>query len=196
MRSMLKVSLLLVILCTAAFADVAPDPGYTNVPADLILETNADLSGFRFFLQSPMSIEEITLRSGTPTVIPASGRGGAARYADLIAIPRQDLGQISGDLSPSSGLLDSMIRGKSFPNAREVLSHNFQATISVVEGSFWKAPVYRLSLTDGVIVAEKTSHSGASVMKFAIPVVIAGVLIAIGIAIIGIWLFRRSRKKV
>jgi hypothetical protein len=37
---------------------------------------------------------------------------------------------------------------------------------------------------------------GRSLMMYAIPVVTAGVLIAIGIAIIGIWLFRRSRRKV
>lgn len=193
MRSLLKASLLL-ILAGAAFADVAPDPGYTNVSADLTLETTADLSAYRFFLESPMSIEEVKISSGSPTLISASGRAGAARFARLLAVPVSDI-TISGELTPS--VLEDLIRRKSFSNAREVLSHNFQTTVSVVERPVWKPPVYRLSLEDGVVSATKVSGGpGGSLLIYAIPAVAVGVLFAIGIAIIGIWLLRRSRKKV
>jgi hypothetical protein len=198
MRSFLKISLILA-LCSVAFADVAPDAGYTNVPADLVLETSADLSGYRFFLESPMNVEEVKLNAGSPTVIAASGRGGAARYAKLIAVPVSDM-TISGDLS--GGLLDDLIRRKRFPNARELLSHNFQATITLIEKPIWKPPVYRLSVENGSISASKfeaipvVGGTDRSLLLYAIPVVIGGVLITLAIAVIGIWLFRRSRKKV
>lgn len=198
MRSLLKASLLL-ILVTAVFADVAPDPGYTSVPADLTLEAVGDLSGYRFFLESPMSVEEVKLNAGSTTIIESTGRGGAARYVKLIAVPVSDM-TISGELTPS--LLQDLIRRKQFPNAREILSHNFQATISVLEKPVWTPPVYRIAIENGAVTATKlgvvpvVGGSGRSLMMYAIPVVIAGVLIAIGIAIIGVWLFRRSRKKV
>jgi len=198
MRSLLRISLILV-LCTVAFADVAPDAGFTNVPADLVLITSADLSGYRFFLESPMSVEEVKLNAGSTTVIAATGRGGAARYAKLIAVPVSDM-TISGDLS--GGLLDDLIRRKRFPNARELLSHNFQATITIIEKPVWKPPVYSLTIENGVVIATKpevvtvVGGSGRSLMMYAIPVVIGGVLITIAIAIIGIFLFRRSRKRV
>jgi hypothetical protein len=184
----------MLVLAASAVADVAPDPGYANVPADLILEANADLSEFRFFLQSPIRVEEVKLSSGSPTVISASGRGGASRYVSFIAVPRSDIG-ISGDLTES--LLEDLVRRKTFRNAREVLTHNFQATVTVVEKPLWKPPVYRLTVENDIVKAKMTSGgAGGSLLLYAVPVIFAGVLIAIGIAIIGIWLFRRSRKKV
>jgi len=193
MRSLLKVSLILAF-CTITFADVAPDPGYTNISADLIIETSEDLSAYRFFLESPMRVEEIKINTGSPTTVSASGRAGAAKFAKLIAVPITDM-TISGELTPS--LLENLIRRHAFANAREILSHNFQTTVSVVEKPLWKPPVYRLSIQNGAVAATKISEeSGHSLLFYAIPVVLVGVLITIGIAIIGFWLFRRSRKKV
>lgn len=198
MRSLIKARsliLALLILPNAVAADVAPDPGYSNVSADLILESAADLSAYRFFLESPLRVEEVKLNVGSPTVISAAGRGGAARFGTLIAVPVNDLNAISGDLSGAA--LDDIIRQKRLPNARELLSHNFQTTVSVVEKPVWKAPVYRLSLENGVVTAAKVSGgAGGSWLIYAIPVGVAAVLMAIGIAIVGLWLIRRSRRKV
>jgi hypothetical protein len=197
MRSLIRAKNILVallIFAVPAWADVPPDPGFTNVSADLIIETAADLSAFRFFLESPNRVEEIKVSSSSLTRIDAAGRAGVAKVAKLIAVPISDI-TISSELTPS--LLENLIRRKTFANARELLSHNFQTTVSVVEKPVWKPPVYRLSLENGVVTATKVSEgSGSSLLFYAIPVVIVGVLIAIGIAIIGLWLFRRSRKKV
>ena len=196
MRSLLKFSLLLAVLCTAAFADVAPDPGYTNVPADLVLKCEGNLAAYRFFLESPADVEEVEMTADSTTVIRAEGRGGARRYAKLIAIPREDFNSISGDLS--GGLLEDLIRRKSFPNATELISHNFQTTIPLYEKPLWSSPFYYVSASNGVITAQKPidglDRSQVSRMLFFGG--IAGVLIAVGIAIIGIWLFRRSRREV
>jgi len=197
MRSLIRVRSILIallILSMSALADVPPDAGFTNVSADLRIETGADLSDFRFFLESPMRVEEIKISSGSPTRIDAAGRAGAAKFAKLIAVPISDM-TISGELTPS--LLEDLIRRKSFANAREILSHNFQTTVSVIEKPVWKPPVYRLSLENGGVIATKVSEGpDRSLLFYAVPVVFVGVLIAIGIAIIGLWLFRRSRKKV
>lgn len=190
-------SLLFVLLVLAVFAygDVPPDPGYTSVSADLTLETASDLSAYRFFLESPMSVEEVKLIAGSPTVIPAAGRGGAARRANLIAVPVADMSVISGDIS--GGTLEDFIRSKRFPNARELFSHDFQTTISIFEKPIWKAPTYQLSLESGVVtVAKAKGGTSGSLLVYVMPVVAVSVLIAVGIAIIGLWLFRRSRKKV
>ncbi len=195
MRSLLKtrsVLFALLVLSISAFGDVPPDPGYANVSADLTIETKSDLSGFRFFLESPMRVEEVEISSASPTVISASGRSGAAKFAKLIAVPVSDI-TISGELTPS--LLEDLIRRKSFANARAMLSHNFQTTVSVVEKPTWKPPVYKLSLENGIVTATKVS-GGGSLLMYVIPIVAVGVLMAAGIAIIGLWLFRRSRKKV
>lgn len=195
MRSFLKISLLLV-LCSVAFADIAPDPGDSNVQADLIIETNADLSGYRFFLDSPMRVEEVKINPGSITTISAQGRAGAAKLGKLIAVPVTDI-TISGELTPA--LLEDLIRRKAFPNARDLFTHYFQTTIPTIEKPVWKPPVYRLSIENGVVASTKISparQTGVSLLYYAIPVVAVGVLMTIGIAIIGIWLFRRSRKKV
>ncbi|MDI1242562.1 MAG: hypothetical protein PSX80_11645 [bacterium] len=195
MRSLAKVSLLL-ILCTAAFADVAPDFGYTYVPADLTLRSVGDLSGYRFFLESPNRIEEIKITPGATTTISASGRSGVAKIATLIAVPTENFGHISGDLS--GPLLENFIRDKRFPDARELLIHYFQTTIPTIEKPVWTPPLYYVSVENGVITAQKPIDGvDTSVLaRLLLFGVVGGVLMTIGIAIIGLWLFRRSRKKV
>ena len=203
MRSFLKFSSTLLLsafaLCSIAFADVAPDPGYTRVSANLILESDADLSAYRFFLESPMRVDEVKINSGGPTLIEAAGRGGAAQFGRLIAVPVSETNSISGDLS--GPLLESFIREKRFPNAKELLSHNFQATIPIVEKASWQDPVYRISIADGVISASPVSGGSSgnakltySVWQFVWPVAVAGLLLAAGIAVMGVWLIRGKGK--
>lgn len=198
MLSWFKPSLLL-FLATAVLADVAPDPGYTNVSADLVLETDGDLSAYRFFIESPLKIEEIRVLSGAATRIEADGRVGAAKVGKLIAVPAADMRTISGDLS--GALLDSMIRENRFPNAKVLLSHYFQATIRASERSSWSDPVYRVREEGGQIYAEPIAVAGPSggrltysVWQFVWPVSVAATLLAIGLTIAGLWLLRRKKK--
>lgn len=189
------------LLTATARADVAPDPGYARVPADLVLESDADLSGYRFFLESAMDVEEVRIASGSPTLIDASGRAGAARYAKLIAVPVRDMSHISGDLS--GDLLESMIRGKRFSNAVVLLSHGFQATVPEWEKDGWMAPVYRIQVADGKISATPISGgrpSGArltySIWRFAWPAAAISLLLAAAFAVTGVWLLRRRRGRI
>jgi hypothetical protein len=149
--------LLFGLMPSALLADVPPDPGFTRQTSDLILETEGDLSEYRFFLDSPMKVEEIKL-AGERTVILATGRGGAMRQGKLIAVPVKDMALISGDLS--GPLLEMFIREKKFPNAKQLFTHQFQETISIIEKPVWKNPVYRISIAYGAI--SSTEISGRS----------------------------------
>jgi hypothetical protein len=201
---MKHLALILILLSApAALADVPPDPGYVRQSADLILESDADLSGFRFFLDSPMKIEEIKIAKGAPTTIEASGRAGAMRLGKLIAIPVKEFDQYAGTFTEDE--LRRVLHEKKFPGAKELLSHDFQWTISESERSSWKDPVYRISVSNGVIEATKvaggTSSAADPVVPFSfrrilLPIAIGGVLLAAAVAILGIWLIRRSTKKV
>jgi hypothetical protein len=193
-------AILILMFVANAAADVAPDPGYARVPANLVLESDADLSGYRFFLESAMDVEEVRVSSGAPTVIEASGRGGAARYAKLIAVPSSDMRQLSGDLSAE--LIGSMIREKRFPNAVVLLSHSFQATVPQWEKEGWADPVYRIAFDEGGKISATPIAGGRpsgtrltySVWRFVWPVAVAGLLLAAGIAVTGVWLFRRRAR--
>jgi len=194
MRSLLRTRYVLVALLVfsiSASADVAPDPGYKYIPVDLILKPTQDLSSFRFFLLSPADLEEVRVVTGSPTMISAKYRGGVNLYGQLLAVPVSEIGSDQPDQQDPDGFKNR------YRSAYSVLSHTFKAEVSIIEEPFWKPPEYTLSLDGGVVRANKvSSESGRSLMMYAIPVVAAGVLITIGIAILGLWLFRRSRKKV
>ena len=200
-KLLLILTAVLLAVATPALADVAPDPGYTRVSANLVLESDAELSGYRFFLESASDVEEVKVNSGGPTRIDAAGHAGAARYAKLVAVPLKDMAQISGDLS--GALLESMIREKRFPNAVVLLSHNFLATIPESEKEGWTDPVYRIVVADGSISATPVAGGRPSgdrftysVWSFVWPVGVAGLLLALGIAVTGLWLVRRRGTKV
>jgi hypothetical protein len=190
------------LLPSTMLADVPPDPGFTRQPADLILETEGDLSAYRFFLEMAVSVEEIKFTDGRK-VIEAANRGGAMRFGKLIAVPLKDMSAISGDLS--GPLLESHLRQKKFPNAKELISHGFQQTISIAEKPLWKDPVYKISAVNGEITATKVSGgTGAGVVsrstEYLWPIVIVSgavaVLFTLAIVALGVWLFRRKKKKV
>lgn len=197
MKTWLSIFVLLVAV-TSLYADVPPDPGYVRQSVDLILESDTDLSGYRFFLESPMKVEEIDISSGGTTTIGSTGRAGAMRIGKLIAVPVNDMAQISGDLS--GPLLENFIREKKFPNAKQLLSHDFQATIPESSRSIWKPPVYRLSISDGSIAAIQIgggfSGKGSKVgSEYVFPVAIGAALFTVAFSILIVFLIRRSGKK-
>lgn len=186
---------------STVLADVPPDPGFTRQPVDLILEASDDLSAYRFFLDSPMMVEEVKF-NGNRAVVQGEGRGGAMRSGRLIAVPVSDM-TISGDLS--GPMLENFIRQKKFPNAKLLISHNFQQTISIVEKPLWQDPVYKIGVVNGEISAAKVSAgTGSGVVsrstEYLWPIVIVSgavaVLFTLAIVVFGVWLFRRKKKKI
>lgn len=199
-RSIFLLFTIFIAAAGSAFADVPPDPGFTRQPVDLILEARGDLSAYRFFLDS-MTVEEVKF-SGDRAVVRGEGRGGAMRAGRLIAVPISDM-TISGDLS--GPLLENFIRQNKFPNAKVLISHNFQQTISIVEKPLWQDPIYKVGVVNGEISATKVSAgTGTGVVsrstEYLWPIVIVSgavaVLFTLAIVVLGVWLFRRKKKKV
>ena len=193
-------------LCSfGVYGDVAPDPGYTRVSVDLILDAQDEFSDHRFFLQSPIDIEEISLKKGE-TIIESTNRGGAKRYATLLAVPRDVLAKSSesGDLK----WLNDQIRSKKIEGVVELAKHTFQSTIPIGEKSGWKNPVYKLEKDASKgIKATLVQQTGGGEVSFglydieksytplAYSLVIGGVLFSGAMVLLGIWIFRGKRQK-
>ena len=105
-----KISAILVAviaLFAVARADVPPEPGNSRISVPLTIETNEDLSDYRFFIESPMQLEEVTVHKGTPTVIGTEGRAGAAAWPGPLACSRCriGMGRPAGGARASWGLI-------------------------------------------------------------------------------------------
>jgi hypothetical protein len=48
-----------ILLPLGAICDVAPEPGYKRISINLIVETNEDISDYRFFIKSGADLKEI-----------------------------------------------------------------------------------------------------------------------------------------
>ena len=186
---------------TSVFADVPPEPGYVRQSVNLVLETDADLSGYRFFLESPMKVEEIKIAASAPTIVDGSVRAGAMRFGRLFAIASRDVEQFKDRLSEEE--FREALKEKKLFTATQLLSHNFQTTIP--DGADWQDPVYRIEKDGETGLRAVQISGGAHKVSFGITTVsrswnpagvalIAGILLMSGITILGIWYFRRSPK--
>lgn len=212
-RSPLFASLLFICaLFATARSDVPPDPGYVRHSASLTLETNDDLSDYRFFLESPMKIEEIKILKGEPEVFDGNDRNGAARSCTVWAVPRTTIGQDFGVSAPEKleGMRDALKQGRMY-GATKLLSHDFQTTIREVEKENWKDPIYRIEknekgltavLVTGGAVESKTNGNGAFTMysteeptRGFWAAVIGGMLLTFSFIGLGAWALRRSKMK-
>ena len=173
---------ILALVSGRAFGDVPPPPGFTAVGNALVLRASGDLSGYRFYLKDMSGeTEEIKLDPASPTVIDAGGRGGPSRYAELWAAPRSE--------PPASE--EGRIK---------LLDHNFQTEVTVIDAAAEYRDVYEISISgeNGKPVAARVSaESGSSygVSLTLVALAAAGLLIFAAIALLGLLLFWRLRKK-
>ena len=207
------VALLISICSFAVRADVAPDPGYTRVSVNLILEAEDDFPKYRFFLQSPIDIEEISLKKGE-TVVDSATRGGAKRFGTLIAVPRDALAKAGfGEAGKNDSALDlkrlnEEIRGKKIEGVVELVRHSFQTHILITEKPSWKNPVYKLEKDESKgIRATLTQQQQSGSVSFGlyeverslnplgISLVVGGLLISGAVVFLGIWFFKGKRRK-
>ena len=83
----LAIFFLLAITAGPLMADVAPDPGFVSVRINLVLETDDDLSGIRFFVLSGDIVREIVVKRGEQMTVNPLGGGARYRSGTLIAVP-------------------------------------------------------------------------------------------------------------
>jgi len=143
----------------AAHADVPPDVGYTFQSVSVTIQTQDDLSDYRFFIESPMRIEEISIEKGKPTVIDGDGRVGAARVGTLWAIPREDIGS-DFDFSSTErlqSLRQALDQGQY--HAIKIITLDFRAAIRQADKTDWQDPVYQLNRNPDGIAASLVAGS-------------------------------------
>ena len=203
----------MIALFAVARADVPPEPGNSRISVPLTLETSADLSDYRFFIESPMRLEEIAVQKGTPTVIPAEGRAGAGRIVTVWAVPRKSITDESAFTDPSKLQdTDTALREGQVAGAIKLFSHSFQTTVPDAERSAWENPVYRLTHDEqkGLVAtrtggeAGKTGQTGQK--NSAAPVgtksserslqiaLIGGAIFVLAAVGLGLWFLRRAAK--
>lgn len=192
-------------------ADVAPDPGYANVSANLILQTQEEFAEYRFFLQSPIDIEEISLKKGEMK-IDSAARGGAKRYVTLIAVPKNALAgldeMVTGQDESFIDLkgLHREIQNKKIRGVIELVNHSFQKTIPESQKGISHNSVYLVEKDEqkGIkATAMQTTGEGVgfgfyeikkSYTPLALALIIGGGFISAAIIFLGVWFFRRKRR--
>ena len=193
-------------LLTVARADVPPEPGTSRLSVPLTLETNDDLSDYRFFLESPSRMEEVAIQKGQSTVVGPEGHAGASRIVTLWAIPKTS---ITGDLPLADParleVVDTALRDGKVAGSVKLLSHSFQTTISDAGKSQWKDPVYRITKDDtkgptaalvsgGAAIASGNGYATKSSDRSLQIAMIGGVLFLVAAVGFGLWLMRQAAK--
>lgn len=202
----LAVGLLMMLFALSAFGDVAPDPGYTRISLNLVLESQDDLSNYRFFIKSGADAKEILLKKGESTVIEPLGGGAYYRAGTLVAVPRKSLEGFSDTPSGQklSELQKAVYDGK-VAGSIELVKHSFSREVPVLETG-WQDPVYRIDRNGAHLKAVHVS-GGANISKIDSSessgrffwqgvgaMLVAGVFLAFGLAIIGVIYFRKRAK--
>ena len=196
-------------LINVAKADIAPAPDEMRVTSDLTINTDQDLSDYRFFLNFLAAVREVEVKSNGQTVIPSQGGGALYSSGTLLAVPKKNLTDFPDKLQTSNdekhkSLANAIGEGK-IPGIIELGKHSFYRTIKKSERANWTYPVYRiekegasLKMVKEADLAPKMSLEEQKLVEsgwFYRPVIIAGVLIAFGVLLTGVFLFRKVLKK-
>jgi len=208
-----QIMLLLVVFlggCITAMADVPADPGFKRISLNLIVETQSDFPEYRFFIKSGADLEEITLKKGEPFVIEPLGGGAFYRTGTLVAVSKKSLEGLSE--TPAEGKLNDLQRviyDGNVPGTLELVKHSFAREVPILEAPGWKDPVYRIEadpqaglkavhLSGGSTNSkiDDAASSGLAFWRSASAAVVAGIFLAFGLLIIGVWYFRKSSKAV
>ena len=134
--------------------------------------------------------------------VSAADRGGVKRYATLTAIPQASLKNFGANLSAAElGELYKAVSANRLEGVVKIINHSFSREILLPEKLVWESPKYRLERDASAgIKAVQTAGSGtfAKSSRFsylALGTVAAGIFLAGSFLILGVWLFRKKRRK-
>jgi hypothetical protein len=189
-------------LAICALADVGPEPGYVRVDSPLVIQPQDDFSAYRFFLNSPGGLEEITVTKGKTTTISTEGRAGTMKYTTLIAVPKAGLADYNAPIAAEKlDALKETISDKKIDGVIELASHTFDAYIKKKEKKKWKNPIYVLKASaDKKIEAVETTPSGKTRGEIEsgdegnshmAATIVAGSFLSLSFIFGGVWFARR-----
>ncbi|CAN5374064.1 hypothetical protein BH10ACI3_BH10ACI3_02900 [soil metagenome] len=207
--AILTLMFVVVSLFGSAYADVPPDPGYTRVSLDLIVEPVEDLAEYRFFIKSGADLKEVLLKKGEPATIKRLGGGSYYRSGILLAVRKTGLASLS-DVQTGNGLSDlkkAIYDGK-VAGTIELIEHSFVRDVSVREEAGLLDPVYRIERNSGAglkasQVSGGSAEAGGSGSPYSTAPKPTGFWVAVGggslmtlaFIFLGVWVIRRSKTK-
>jgi hypothetical protein len=204
MKSLYFILPLFFLLGISGKADVAPDPGYTRVQTDLIVETTEELSDYAFFLDFFGDLRKVEIKSNGQTVIPSTG--GGARYGSgtLLAISKKNLtaNGLSETLTPEQlkNLAES-IKNKKIEGVIELAKHSFREDVRV--GQSAANPHYTIKREGNNLVAVRAPGASPTMQiekvlnqhSMLIYYLTGGILLSLAAIVGGILIFRKASKK-
>lgn len=203
---------LLVGLVSNAAADIAPEPGFTRVRLNILIEAKDDFPDFRFFLVSGDMVKEIAIKTGDRTTVGPLGGGARYNAGSVVAIPARDLDRF-GENPTGEKLkeLEAAIAQDQIAGTIKLIAHSFGRDVRQAEASRWKEPLYRFEKKaekgiTAVLVSgganENKNDSGKGTFYSTEPkptafwtAVVGGSLITLAFIFIGVRLVRRSKTK-
>ncbi len=202
-KKLAVVWILVAIFSLTAKADAPPGVGYTKISVNLIFESSEDFSDYRFFIDSLMGIEEISVKKGETVNIDTTGRAGAGSIVMLLAIPKNNLTEF-GQLRSAEQLkkLHESLSEKQINGVIELLVHSFLQEIPIYKKALWTNPLFRLE-SDPVkkikaVQIGGSAESGQNSEAFSTIWLIAiclAVFISLSILVIGGWFIRKTFRK-
>lgn len=205
----LAIFFLLAITAGPLMADVAPDPGFVGVRINLLLETDDDLSGIRFFVLSGDIVREIVVKRGEQMTVNPLGGGARYRSGTLIAVPAKsiEIPTGSGDLPAD---LQAKLLKNEIPGTITLLTHSFRRDVRKADEGKWKDALFKLQRVGATGVSASQVSGGnpndspeqppgpfSPVVDksplFWVSVGVGSVLTLVFI-FAGAWVFRRSRS--
>jgi hypothetical protein len=198
-----------ILLPLEAICDVAPEPGYKRISINLIVETNEDISDYRFFIKSGADLKEILVNLGKQTSISPLGGGAFYRTGTLLAVPTKSLGDLSdGPAENKSSALQKAVFDGKVPGVVELVNHSFSREIREADAAGYRDPVYRIErnsqtglkavyVSGGAAVGQAVAAESAGRLfwQSAGAAIVAGIFLIFGITILGVLYFRKKTKE-
>lgn len=208
MKNMLNKNLIwlvfAVLFTMSVFADVPPARNEMRIDIDLAFTPREDFDDYRFFLASGRNLEEITIKKDVPVIINGENRRGENRYAALIAIPKTSLKGVTELSDDEQEKINVSILKKESDGFITLLRHHFSEDIPIGERVNKVYPVYEIKREanlpkafEGQGISRKISDEEEAIItsaKYEKATIIGGVLLTLAVLLIGLFLFRRSRK--
>ena len=200
------IAICMILLSLPAFCDVAPEPGFKRITLNLIVETNEDLSNYRFFIRSGADVKEVFVKDGEQVTIAPLGGGAYYSSGTLIAVPKKSLENLSD--AQGEGKLNELqkaVYDRAVPGAIDLVNHSFSREVADREAAGFQDPIYRIERDPqaglkavyiaGGAVAGKTApveSSGRLFWQSAAAAIVAGIFLLFGVTILGIMYFRKK----
>lgn len=197
--------MILLLSGAAVMADAPADPGFSFATINLTIEAAEDFPEYRFFLVTPIDAEEFSIKK-SETASFGEGRGGPRNYGTLIAVPRSSFPATEDNLTADErDELERSIRELKIAGAIKLASHNFRRQVPSSRAGGIFTTIYRLERNDAAgIVATAVSIGGEDgtdgmrlfyILDIFPIIVVTGALFSLAVIVLGIWLFRRTRRQ-